>query len=164
MIFIQDSLKDLGIEKPYERKYPHPDKKRKVRLTIGQYMTHLHLTVKEYANPVWDDNEERWVDSSQDDEGDGIQFYTKFDDMEELKVWVGKIFPKWFSLDTHKFTRSVREVEWVKDYWYEDDVYCDYCDTLLEGTPDDEVDSSFYLGRQGGLYCGFEHYREDVDL
>ncbi|MFP4549948.1 MAG: hypothetical protein ACLFNT_04015 [Spirochaetales bacterium] len=82
----------------------HPGEKRRVFVSIGTFVghgTHVHVTLKEEDEPVFEADAGEWVIPDNDERGAGKERMMKFHDRRRAEQWVEAAFAHEFSPDTH---------------------------------------------------------------
>ncbi len=88
---------------PFKRKFPQEGLLRKVVVRIDRWPgnPHHHVSIKEEANPVWDEERNDWFETFWDDGGRGAEFNCKFWKKQNSEAFVKLIWKDWFKPETH---------------------------------------------------------------
>ncbi len=93
-------------EHPFKRKFPAEGLLRKVVVRVDRWPgnPHFHVSIKEEANPVWDEERSDWFETFWDDNGRGAEFSCKFWKRQNAEAYIKLIWKDWFKPETHKLT------------------------------------------------------------
>lgn len=96
----------------------HREEKRPVVVRVDKFTgqgTHIHVTMKEADNPVWDAGEGEWIlPLGAEDPGKGRQRVMKFNRPRAARRWIEATFASEFDPETHAL-----EVEAGESYrWF----------------------------------------------
>ncbi len=101
----------------------NPDRKRPVTVRVDKftgYGKHVHVTMKEADDPIWDDRTEEWVTPQDpEDSGHGVERIMKFNRPETARLWIERTFAQEFDPKTHEL--QVEEGESYRWFYGEGD-------------------------------------------
>jgi hypothetical protein len=84
----------------------HPEELRPVRVRVDKftgYGKHIHVTMKEADDPIWDDQAGEWViPTDPEDPGHGVERVMKFNRRAAARKWIETTFEQEFDTETHE--------------------------------------------------------------